>query len=756
MSHSNKLAHLRLQSSQPSFFGEGSMMKVPSYEGNEPFIFISYAHKDSAQVLKVLSYLRSRGLRIWYDDGIAPGSELPEYIATHLDKAEAVISFITENSVNSPNCRREITFALSRNKPFVSVFLEKTDIPLGLELQISAQQSVLRYNFSSEEDFLKKLYSTPAFEPCLEKPHPEAEEPAKPQAAGNEAGKAPEMSADQAERTPEVSADQAGEIQEGCAGQRGGLNGPGTIDAAVNEASEPASKKRRKNDAGTKTASPGKKETGGKKKKKGLFIALAAAAVICAAVVLILQPGRPTSYTAVSDPDSLGDLRGVGNSLTLNDKNMTAGMVKKISRLKKLTSLSFKDCTFSEGALDGLTLKGEGRKNLRFYNSTGIDDISFITQNDDYAELIFENCQLTDQAVPDLSALTIRRLDLSGNADLTAVSLNPEMLTSLDLGGTGISDVGFLSGAASLNNLNLENTAVSDIQPIAALTGIRTLNVSGTRISVFPAQIDSLGLSELYLNGCGLTSLDGMKDYVELKKVDLGGNALKDVSFLEGVAQNLTELDLSGNDLSGDSLGWLGRAKNMEILLLDHVDLGSLQLSFLSAMPNLKILSARDCSVRDLSGMEICKSLSRVTLGFNEISDISPIGEAAADRTLLTLDLAGNNISDLSGLKGKCQELILIGNPIESPRKTGLSYIHILLIDYFEGMENSSLKNISIGTASTTGCPRDKQQAVSKAISSVRYQTREEQLELVRGEMQYTNYEGWEDSFLALEEPETS
>ena len=101
------------------------MLKVPSYEGNEPFIFISYAHKDSAQVLKVLSYLRSRGLRIWYDDGIAPGSEWPEYIATHLDRAEAVISFITENSVNSPNCRREITFALSRNKPFVSVFLEQ-------------------------------------------------------------------------------------------------------------------------------------------------------------------------------------------------------------------------------------------------------------------------------------------------------------------------------------------------------------------------------------------------------------------------------------------------------------------------------------------------------------------------------------------------------------------------------------------------------------------------------------------------------
>ena len=45
------------------------------YEGKEPYIFISYAHKDSDRVFPILEELDRRGYRVWYDDGIAPGSE---------------------------------------------------------------------------------------------------------------------------------------------------------------------------------------------------------------------------------------------------------------------------------------------------------------------------------------------------------------------------------------------------------------------------------------------------------------------------------------------------------------------------------------------------------------------------------------------------------------------------------------------------------------------------------------------------------
>ena len=65
------------------------------YEGQEAYIFISYAHRDREQVFQVLNALQERGYRFWYDDGIAPGSEWPEDIGRHLDGAAMVIAFVT-------------------------------------------------------------------------------------------------------------------------------------------------------------------------------------------------------------------------------------------------------------------------------------------------------------------------------------------------------------------------------------------------------------------------------------------------------------------------------------------------------------------------------------------------------------------------------------------------------------------------------------------------------------------------------------
>ena len=130
---------------------------IPAYEGKEPYIFVSYAHKDSPTVFRIIEKLSARGYRIWYDEGIEPGSEWPEYIANHLIGAEMVLSFLTPNAVQSVNCRREVNFALSKNKPVLAIYMDKFEIPAGMELQLSSQQNVLYYNYDSEERFLDKV-----------------------------------------------------------------------------------------------------------------------------------------------------------------------------------------------------------------------------------------------------------------------------------------------------------------------------------------------------------------------------------------------------------------------------------------------------------------------------------------------------------------------------------------------------------------------------------------------------------------------
>lgn len=139
---------------------------IPAYNGSEPYIFVSYAHKDSEAVYRTIEKLTSLGYRIWYDEGIKPGVEWPENIAIHLDQCSLFMMFISPNSMDSANCRREINFALSRSKKFLCIVLEKTEIPLGMELQLASQQSIFRYKYASEKAYIYKICSAAGMAQC--------------------------------------------------------------------------------------------------------------------------------------------------------------------------------------------------------------------------------------------------------------------------------------------------------------------------------------------------------------------------------------------------------------------------------------------------------------------------------------------------------------------------------------------------------------------------------------------------------------
>ena len=134
-------------------------LPVKPYEGFKPYIFISYSHRDSDRVFPILKHLASKGYRLWYDEGIDPGSEWPEAIASHLAKCYICIAFISRNSLDSQNCRREINFALNPQKKlrFLSVMLEDAEMTPGMELQLSTYQSILKYTHPSDEYFYDKL-----------------------------------------------------------------------------------------------------------------------------------------------------------------------------------------------------------------------------------------------------------------------------------------------------------------------------------------------------------------------------------------------------------------------------------------------------------------------------------------------------------------------------------------------------------------------------------------------------------------------
>ena len=42
--------------------------KFEAYNGDDPYLFVSYSHRDTAKVYPILDALYDRKYRIWYDD----------------------------------------------------------------------------------------------------------------------------------------------------------------------------------------------------------------------------------------------------------------------------------------------------------------------------------------------------------------------------------------------------------------------------------------------------------------------------------------------------------------------------------------------------------------------------------------------------------------------------------------------------------------------------------------------------------------
>lgn len=130
------------------------------YRGSEPYIFISYSHKDRDKVMRVLDTMQHDGYRIWFDAGIDPGTEWDQSIANHIEKSGYFIAFISSNYISSDNCKDEINYARDLNIKRVLVYLEQVDLPAGMAMRLNRLQAIHFYLYERLEDFFEKLYGS--------------------------------------------------------------------------------------------------------------------------------------------------------------------------------------------------------------------------------------------------------------------------------------------------------------------------------------------------------------------------------------------------------------------------------------------------------------------------------------------------------------------------------------------------------------------------------------------------------------------
>jgi TolB-like protein/Tfp pilus assembly protein PilF len=127
-----------------------------AYNGDAPYLFVCYAHDDKALVYPELVRLKDAGFNVWYDEGISPGSEWSDSIASHIEGCAVFLYFVTPRAIASEHCRREVNFAVEQPCGTLAIHLERTDLPSGLKLSLSNRQAILKYDesLSAYEDKL--------------------------------------------------------------------------------------------------------------------------------------------------------------------------------------------------------------------------------------------------------------------------------------------------------------------------------------------------------------------------------------------------------------------------------------------------------------------------------------------------------------------------------------------------------------------------------------------------------------------------
>jgi len=130
----------------------------PAYSGDdEPYIFISYAHKDAHIVFPEIKRFHNEGYNIWYDQGLTPGQEWDDEVAEALLGCSLLVVFISKNSMDSNNVQDEIKLALDERIDIVPIYFEYTKLPPGLRLRLSNKHAIFKYSLS-DKDYISDCF----------------------------------------------------------------------------------------------------------------------------------------------------------------------------------------------------------------------------------------------------------------------------------------------------------------------------------------------------------------------------------------------------------------------------------------------------------------------------------------------------------------------------------------------------------------------------------------------------------------------
>ena len=136
------------------------MSSICAYNGNEPYIFVSYSHKDNATVLPIVTKMQADGYRVWFDAGIHGGEKYDRTIAEKIRGCDHFIAVLSENYLDSAYCHTELFYAIRQGKHILPIYLENVTLPPEMDMHLSSLHWIAKYMLRSEDEFYQVLYQS--------------------------------------------------------------------------------------------------------------------------------------------------------------------------------------------------------------------------------------------------------------------------------------------------------------------------------------------------------------------------------------------------------------------------------------------------------------------------------------------------------------------------------------------------------------------------------------------------------------------
>jgi len=144
---------------QESNFNDKIQPPFKACNKKEPYIFVSYAHRDKKIVFPIIDTLNKEGFKIWYDEGIPISSNWEQVIIDSLGPAKIILAFISTCAMESKNIENELLYALDHNKKILPIYIEDSELSSRLDFRrLQDFQGILRYKLTNSR-FIMKLLS---------------------------------------------------------------------------------------------------------------------------------------------------------------------------------------------------------------------------------------------------------------------------------------------------------------------------------------------------------------------------------------------------------------------------------------------------------------------------------------------------------------------------------------------------------------------------------------------------------------------